>query len=144
MLSVGGGRNGLLNSLLGWRSRILRRSRRVGLSARCLLQLLRRYVISRQIEAGFHSLVHRLLVHLLDLKVRDRNDALIVRHLIEEGSQAAKRTLHRDVDLLAAVEILLHIILRQELAQRQARGLRAILNTLEDLGKFTLLRQERL
>src|SRR6266571_6569347 len=105
LLSCGGG------ITAGW----IRRGR-VRLSRFLLLQLLRRDVIGREIEARFYRFVRRLIVQLLDFEIRDRNNPLIVRHLIEEAAQPGERTLDRNIDLLATVEVLLDIILRREVS----------------------------
>src|SRR5712692_6039374 len=78
-------RDGLVDSLVDCGS--LCRLRSTGLGRVLLLQFFTRDIIRGQVKAGFDGLVRALLVHLLDFEVRDRDDALVVRHLIEELSQ---------------------------------------------------------
>src|SRR5206468_10239406 len=96
------------------------------------LELLARNVVGSQIEAGFECCVCSLFVHLLNLEVSNRDDALILRHLIEERTQACKRALNRNIDSLATVEVLLRVILRRELSDRETGGASAILNSFQD------------
>src|SRR5215204_441306 len=145
------GSRGAPNPLLRGRGLLLLRALRglaLLLGPRGWLELFGRDVIGRHEELGRDGLAVHLLAGLLrlqlrDLKVRDRDDALVGGHLRKELADVVVVARDLDRDGLARVEVLLDFVLGRELAQRQAAP-RAILDVLQDHRQLALLGQQRL
>ena len=83
-----------------------------------------------------------MLFELIELEIGNRDDALVVGQLLEEGAQRSEGAGHADFNFLSAVVVLLDVILRKEFPQHQTICASAILNALQNHRQFTLFGQQ--
>ena len=87
--------------------------------------------------------LRRRVLELGELEVCDRDDALVGGHLREELAHVVVASGDLDLDGLARVEVLLHLVLRREASNGEVTA-RALLYVLQHHRQFALLGQERL